>query len=97
MQACQTLPAHTAANLLDGFLFPDEDAKGFAVKRITGLQFADGEIGCEGWLDHENNGSDKFQSRPTDGSNETPIWVYRDRNWQSQVLYGPLCGRWIPF
>lgn len=52
MQLLEPMPADTSPNLLQGLSFPDQDAHGLAVERITGLQFADGEDGGEGCLAH---------------------------------------------
>jgi hypothetical protein len=70
MQRLQAVPADAPLDLLDGFLFPDQDPQGLAVQRIAGLQFADGE-GC---LAHGSNVSDALQPQSAARSREAPVW-----------------------
>lgn len=78
MQFLEAMPANTPLDLLDGFLFPDQDAQGLAVQRITGFQFADGEGGGEGCLAHSSNVSDALQIHSADHLGDAPVWGQSD-------------------
>jgi hypothetical protein len=74
MQVLEAMPANAPLDLLDRFLFPDQDAQSVEVQRITGLQFADREVGGEGCLTHGINTSDALQNRSAVHSGEAPVW-----------------------
>jgi hypothetical protein len=74
MQLLEAMPANAPLNLLEGFLFPDQDAQGLAVQRITGFQFANGEGDAEGCLAHGSNVSDFLQTQSAARFGDAPIW-----------------------
>jgi hypothetical protein len=78
MQLLKTMPANAPLDLLDAFLFPDQDAQGLAVQRITGFQFANGEGDAEGCLAHGSNVSDDLQTQSAACSGEAPVWGQSD-------------------
>ena len=78
MQLLKTMPANAPLDLLDAFLFPDQDAQGLAIQRITGLQFADRKGGGEGCLTHGSTVSDAMQARSAARSGEAPVWGQSD-------------------
>ena len=74
MQLLEAMPANAPLNLLNGLLFPDQDAQGLAVHRITGFQFADGERDSEGCLAHGNNVSNFLHTQSAARFGDAPVW-----------------------
>ena len=74
MQLLKTMPANAPLDLLDAFLFPDQDAQGLAVQRITGFQFANGEGDAEGCLAHGSNVSESLQTQSAARFGDAPVW-----------------------
>ena len=78
MQLLEAMPANAPLDLLDGFLFPDQDAQGLAVQRITGFQFANREGDAEGCLAHGSNISESLQTQSAARSGDAPVWGQSD-------------------